>query len=84
MARGYCLANLAIEHFHHSRKSCWALLRMEVAEADVSLCCLNHEYSLAFAVSHVSFRASVVAQLVKNLPAVRETWVQSQGSSILL
>ena len=26
-----------------------------------------------------SFWASLVAQLVKNLPAMRETWVQSQG-----
>ena len=25
------------------------------------------------------FRASLVAQLVKNLPAMRETWVQSLG-----
>ena len=41
--------------------------------------CLNHEYSLAFAISHVSFRASLVAQLVKNLPAVQETRVQFLG-----
>ena len=31
-------------------------------------------------VKHVSiFRASLVAQLVKNLPAMQETWVQSLG-----
>ena len=29
-------------------------------------------------------RASLVAQLVKNLPAMRETWVQSQGWEVPL
>ena len=29
--------------------------------------------------SHVGNGASLVAQLVKNPPAMRETWVQSQG-----
>ena len=28
---------------------------------------------------HMKYRASLVAQLVKNLPAMRETWVQSLG-----
>ena len=30
------------------------------------------------------FRASLVAQLVKNLPAMQETWVQSLGWENLL
>ena len=29
--------------------------------------------------AYVTFWASLVAQLVKNLPAMRETWVQSLG-----
>ena len=28
---------------------------------------------------HMKYRASLVAQLVKNLPAMRETWVQCLG-----
>ena len=30
------------------------------------------------------FRASLVAQMVKNLPAMQETWVQSRGWKDLL
>ena len=32
-----------------------------------------------FLVSHDPVGASLVAQMVKNLPAVKETWVQSLG-----
>ena len=28
---------------------------------------------------YISFSASLVAQMVKNLPAIQETWVQSLG-----
>ena len=31
------------------------------------------------AVSHLCHRASLVAQPLRNLPAMRETWVQSLG-----
>ena len=37
----------------------------------------NHSSLHAFELSLDSFRASLVAQFVKNLPAVQETWVQS-------
>ena len=37
------------------------------------------EAPVTFAVSFCVFRASLVAQLVKNLPAVQETWVKSLG-----
>ena len=33
----------------------------------------------AFSISHHAFWASLVAQLVENGPAMRETWVQSLG-----
>ena len=33
----------------------------------------------AISLSHFHFRASLVTQLVKNLPAMQETWVQSLG-----
>ena len=36
-------------------------------------------YFLAHAATVTPFWASLVAQLVKNLPAVRETWVRSLG-----
>ena len=32
--------------------------------------------------AYVTFWASLVAQLVKNLPAMRETWFQSLGRKI--
>ena len=35
--------------------------------------------SLAFCMMYCEYRASLVAQLVKNLPALQETWVQSLG-----
>ena len=38
--------------------------------------CVSREYSLAFVISHVSSRASLVAQLGKNLPARQETLVR--------
>ena len=31
------------------------------------------------AIGHLCHRASLVAQLLRNLPAMRETWVQSLG-----
>ena len=37
---------------------------------------MSREYSLAFVISHVSSRASLVAQLGKNLPAMQETLVR--------
>ena len=43
----------------------------------------SHFLSLGFALLKMcvlpSFRASLVAQVVKNLPVMRETWVQSLG-----
>ena len=47
---------------------------------------IQSEYTLAnevFGTFHIKLRASLVAQLVKNLPAVQETWVRSlrQGRS---
>ena len=35
--------------------------------------------SCQFAVYQYAYQASLVAQLVKNLPAMRETWVRSLG-----
>ena len=32
-----------------------------------------------FIMVHIEYWASLVAQLVKNLPAMRETWVRSLG-----
>ena len=32
-----------------------------------------------FIMLHIEYWASLVAQLVKNLPAMRETWVRSLG-----
>ena len=37
-----------------------------------------------FGVHHPSYGASLIAQLVKNLPAVQETWVLSLGWEDLL
>ena len=31
------------------------------------------------ALMHMKYRTSLVAQLLKNLPAMRETWVRSLG-----
>ena len=35
--------------------------------------------NLAFCMMYSEYRASLAAQLVKNLPALQETWVQSLG-----
>ena len=40
--------------------------------------------SEVFIFTVVLFRVSLVAQMVKNLPAVQETWVQSLGREDLL
>ena len=37
-----------------------------------------------FIMVHIEYWASLVAQLVKNLPAMRETWVRSLGWDIWL
>ena len=39
--------------------------------------CCGEEHS--FRVRYTECGASLVAQMVKNLPAIRETWVQSLG-----
>ena len=36
-------------------------------------------YPLLFSFSHIHLWASLVAQLVKNPPAMQETWVRSLG-----
>ena len=40
---------------------------------------LQHEQALRFVVLFFRLRASLVAQLVKNPPAMWETWVRSLG-----
>ena len=45
---------------------------------DHMLKCNHHPHSLIW-MPYRSFRASLVAQMVKNLPAIQETWVQSLG-----
>ena len=46
--------------------------------------CLNHLPIFYFTSCRVSGWASLMVQLVKNLPAMWETWVQSQGWEVLL
>ena len=38
-----------------------------------------YTYIYVYTHSHIHIGASLVAQMVKNLPAMRETWVQSPG-----
>ena len=44
-----------------------------------SSCAAWIDESQVYKVTASPCRASLVAQLVKNLPAIRETWVQSLG-----
>ena len=39
---------------------------------------------MSFFISSASYGASLMAQMVKNLPAMQETWVQSLGQEDLL
>ena len=55
----------------------------ERAEAQSCVCCAHH-YCIAFHENSDSMRASHVAQLVKNLPAMQETWIRSLGWEGLL
>ena len=56
---------------------------MDIRDYNLSLCisrpshCLNIE-------PDISLQASLVAQMIKNLPAIQETWVQSLGWEDLL
>ena len=44
----------------------------------------HKEFVMTEATEHIVLWASLVAQLVKNLPAMQETWVQSLGWEDLL
>ena len=39
---------------------------------------------ILFTSFHQSFRASLLAQMIKNLPAIQETWIQSLGRDLFL
>ena len=76
--------------FHHWRESHWSLslwLILETAHKTAFAKILNKHLLekyiwmllLTFWILLTSFRDSLVAQMVKNLPAMQETWGQSLG-----
>ena len=54
-------------------KGGWRMKRLN------SSCCNRESFHNYLAAFHMSKGASLIAQLVKSLPAMRETWVQSRG-----
>ena len=46
--------------------------------SSIPLCVCVHVY-LSICIYHIFFWASLVAQMVKNLPAMQETWLQCLG-----
>ena len=61
-------------------RGAWLTTVQGVAESDMAERLTHtHTHTHSHTHTHKSIRASLVAQTVKNLPAMWETWVQSLG-----